>query len=230
MVVLLSYSVNLLMVFVILFAFKKLGFKFIYHRITLLIYGGLGDHYWRSKVSQFELLQKPMETVFIGDSLTDGFLLHEYFEKGVVNRGINGESTTTLLKRLGDTVENPKKVYLMLGINDLNQDKTIEQIKENYKKIINILIEKNKEVKIVIHSVLPIDKHKRKNRKVTNKLIDELNNKLETMCSEHKLKYVDLNSHFKDEFGYLDKKYSYDGLHLNGQGYQKWYELIKLVS
>ena len=40
------------------------------------------------------------------------------------------------------------------------------------------------------------------------------------------IKYLDLNSHFKDSEGNLNREYSSDGLHLNGSGYQKWKNIL----
>ena len=39
-------------------------------------------------------------------------------------------------------------------------------------------------------------------------------------------KSLALNKFFKDKNGNLDIKYSSDGLHLNGDGYQKWKDIF----
>ena len=39
--------------------------------------------------------------------------------------------------------------------------------------------------------------------------------------------YINLFSHFLNSERKLDKKYSNDGLHINGEGYLLWKEVIK---
>jgi hexosaminidase len=38
--------------------------------------------------------------------------------------------------------------------------------------------------------------------------------------------FIDLHSRFVDADGYLDPRYTNDGLHLTGEGYRLWRELL----
>jgi lysophospholipase L1-like esterase len=63
--------------------------------------------------------------VFIGDSITSGFDLHEFQPVGsrpVLNRGIYSDTTEGLLGRIETNVNNLKieKLFVMIGYNDLD--------------------------------------------------------------------------------------------------------------
>ena len=53
-----------------------------------------------------------------------------------------------------------------------------------------------------------------------------INAQLIEICNSQGLTYIDLDPTFSDENGKLNKKYSIDGLHVNGAGYVIWKELI----
>lgn len=73
-------------------------------------------------VSQFEVLPVlPGDTVFLGDSITEGGSWHELFPSSRVrNRGIGGEVTTGVLGRVNQISRGaPSQVFLLIGTNDL---------------------------------------------------------------------------------------------------------------
>src|ERR1041385_8435061 len=60
--------------------------------------------------------------VFMGDSLTDGWRLEEYFrDKPYINRGIGGQTTPQMLIRFRpDVIElQPRAVIILAGTNDI---------------------------------------------------------------------------------------------------------------
>src|SRR3982750_395465 len=75
--------------------------------------------------------------VFMGDSITDGWKLEQYFPgKPYVNRGISGQTTPQMLIRFRpDVIDlNPKAVVIFAGTNDLagnTGSMTIEEIEKN---------------------------------------------------------------------------------------------------
>jgi lysophospholipase L1-like esterase len=77
---------------------------------------------------------------------------------------------------------------------------------------------------VYLQSVLPVDDAIHYTRR--NSDISLINAQLAGMAAERGLVYIDLAGHFADEQGILDKKYSYDGLHLNGAGYLLWKDII----
>ena len=72
-----------------------------------------------------ELKKRPAEpnrVVFLGDSITDGWKLEEYFPgKPYVNRGIGGQTTPQMLARMyADVIAlKPKVMILLAGTNDI---------------------------------------------------------------------------------------------------------------
>ena len=76
--------------------------------------------------------------VFMGDSITDGWKLNEYFTgKPYINRGISGQTTPQMLIRFRPDVISlkPKAVVILAGTNDIAGNTgpmTIEMITSNY--------------------------------------------------------------------------------------------------
>ncbi|GHU83513.1 hypothetical protein FACS189468_8670 [Spirochaetia bacterium] len=61
-----------------------------------------------------------------------------------------------------------------------------------------------------------------------NSEVDKLNNWLKDMCSEERVLFLDVNQLLTIN-GALDEQYTYDGVHLLGNGYEKWRSLIESV-
>ena len=174
---------------------------------------------WLDRVSLFEKLNKTHDIVMIGDSIMERFEWAEYFKDvDIVNRGIAGDTSFLILERLDNIVATkPEKVFLMIGINDLNRGRSPETILNN---IINITENlKSSGVKIIIQSVVLLsDKHDLDNNVADNKQILKLNELIREYCLENKYIYVDHNENLAYK-GYLKNDYTIDGFHLNGNGY-----------
>ena len=185
--------------------------------------------YYYHKKEHFETLpDTPNEIIFLGNSITDGAEWFELFggNPNVKNRGIGGDDTDGVLERLSEvTSSQPSKIFIMIGTNDLAYGKSVEHVVENHKKIIARIKEESPNTKIYMESVLPVDDAIHWTRPNTSML--EINKALKAHCEELGIQYIDLVPVFSDENGKLNKKYSIDGLHLNGAGYLKWVEQIK---
>ena len=104
----------------------------------------LEKSYSSRKRSFFKTLADSMPKggiVLLGDSLTEvgpwPELLHG---NRIRNRGIRGDTTVDLLRRLEDVISiEPKTVALLIGINDLKARVPLDQIEANYAKIIDRL-------------------------------------------------------------------------------------------
>ena len=142
------------------------------------------------------------------------------------NRGIGGDDTDGVLERLKEvTSSHPRMVFVMIGTNDLAYGKSVAHVAENHKKIIARIKEESPGTLIYMQSVLPVDDAIHYTRPNASML--EINKHLKAYCEENGVTYIDLVPLFSDEKGKLNKKYSIDGLHLNGEGYIKWVEVIK---
>ena len=102
----------------------------------------------------------PKRVVFMGDSITDGWHLTEYFPgKPYVNRGISGQVTAQMLVRMyPDVVElKPAAMVILAGTNDIarnNGPETAEMIEDNLMAMADIA-QKNG-IKVVYCSIMPI--------------------------------------------------------------------------
>ncbi len=185
--------------------------------------------YYYHKKEHFETLPNtPNEIIFLGNSITDGAEWFELFggNPNIKNRGIGGDDTDGVLARLSEVTEsNPDKVFVMIGTNDLATGKSVDYISENHKKIIMRIQSESPTSKIYMQSILPVDEAIHTTR--PNKSMLELNRRLKDLCTQYNTKYLEMAPLFMDQSGKLDKKYSLDGLHLNGAGYLKWVEFVK---
>ncbi len=185
-------------------------------------------YYWERK-SHFDTLpQSESDIVFLGDSLTNACEWHEFFRNiRLKNRGISGDTTNGLLNRIDEVIESkPRKIFMMIGINDLNQGRNVEVILNTYKIILKSFQDKTSKTEVFVQSILPLNNQKRPNNGTNNKII-ELNAQLKNLALEFSFHYIDLFSAFLDENNQLDARYTIDGIHLNGQGYLVWKGLIE---
>ena len=187
--------------------------------------------YYGQKLTLFKLSPKTKNAIiFLGDSITDIGEWSEIFKNiNVKNRGVSSDNTFGVLARLDEIVSSkPAKVFIMIGVNDISKSTPDSVIISNYKKIINIIKTKSPLTKIIVQSILPTNNNFPEFIRHQNKTehILFINKELEKYCTENKLLYVDLYNSFLDEEKKLDKKYTNDGLHINGLGYMKWKEIL----
>lgn len=179
--------------------------------------------YYYHKKEHFEKLPNtPHEILFLGDSITDNAEWAELFgnNPNIKNRGIGGDDTDGVWERLAEVTESkPDRVFIMIGTNDLAYGKTKEYVIENYRKILNKIVSDSPGTEIYVQSVLPVNEAIHSTR--PNADIDYINEQLKTISGELNLTYIDLASVFKKD-GNMNPKYSIDGLHLNGEGYEIW--------
>ncbi|MFA5820140.1 MAG: GDSL-type esterase/lipase family protein [Bacteroidales bacterium] len=184
--------------------------------------------YYYHKKEHFESLPNTKnEIIFLGNSITDNCEWVELFSNpNIKNRGIGGDDTDGILGRLNEVTEsNPSKIFIMIGTNDLAYSKSVEYVVENYKKIIDKIMQSTPSTKIYIQSIIPTDDAIHITRK--NSDIIMINNQLKLIAEQNELTYIDLFSVFKLDSNRLNPEYSFDGLHLNGKGYLLWKKEIE---
>ena len=162
--------------------------------------------------------------VFVGNSITN---MHEWWEAfgcegDIVNRGVWGTF-------IGETVQHieavamgkPKKVFFMVGTNDLgkNGSRNIDDIIENTRIMVERLQRVSPATEIYIQGILP---------SVYNRVLEQLeetNARLKELCDEYGITYVDL---WDDLFSLTqDNTHTLDGLHMKASGYQIWTKKIQ---
>lgn len=170
--------------------------------------------------------------VFFGDSITEMYDLDAFYpNKGYINRGIGGDLTTDLIRRVETNVIAllPKAVVLLVGTNDLNT-RTVDETAESYYKLLKILTDSLPDTRLIVQSVLPIctlsypfSHIMISNR--TNEKIIALNEKIKSFCVDFKVASPNLDINYVDTHATLldgdklNERFALDGLHINNYGY-----------
>lgn len=193
--------------------------------------------YYDKKVLTYEMENANFSTgeiVFIGDSITDLYHLDDYYDLDykVYNRGIGGDTSSGLLRRLDVSLYQlkPKAVVLMIGINDIN-GKISQGLVERYEKIVKEIKANLPDTYLYCMSILPmndkVEEYSTVDYKKSNEVVIETNEEIKRIANEYDLvTYVDLFSLVNTSEG-LNKDYSDDGLHLNHNGFVVWTNLLK---
>lgn len=206
-----------------------LSLLIIYNTLIISAEDNRYSKYYYQRVSQFEVLPiVEKDIVFIGNSITDYCEWGELFQNpDIKNRGISGDVCEGVLNRLSSVTEGkPKKIFLMIGINDLIKGRSPDTIAIIINKIIENIEHSTPKTRIYLQSVLPAD------RKFSDNIIKQggvigLNNLLKDIASTRKITYIDLHSNFIDyDIGTIKSQYSNDGLHLMGKGYILWKTIL----
>lgn len=185
-------------------------------------------YYYRK--SLFEMLPKDqVDIVFLGDSITETAEWSEIFPgKHIVNRGIGGDTTRGILLRLNDTLAaKPKKIFLMIGINDLYYGNSPRTALHHYEEIIQTIRAQSPETELYIQSTLPANNQDFDDVPVNTRDVDIINKGLRKMAAHYDATFIDLGALLKDENNQLDLMYTNDGIHLTGKGYRIWANAIK---
>ena len=188
--------------------------------------------------------------VFLGNSIMQGGgdWNHRYKSHNIVNRGISGDYTEGILKRLDEIIfYKPNSVFLMIGINEFFADNSEkpevnpENVAKNILKIADIITKNSPKTKIFIHTILPInnDQYIKVKEANYNFLQDNytpsINSQVEKtnsiLKSNRQYEVIDLHSIFINKTFKLDINLSSDGVHLNENGYNLWVqETIELIK
>jgi lysophospholipase L1-like esterase len=164
--------------------------------------------------------------VFMGDSITDGWKLAEYFSgRPYINRGISGQTTPQMLIRFRPDVIalKPRAVVILAGTNDIAGNTgpmTLEMIENNYASMAELA--KANGIKVIFSSVLPIHdygKNKVSDRRSPENIL-KLNEWLKSYSKTNGHLYLDYFSKMVDETGMLKADLANDGLHPNADGYK----------
>ena len=203
---------------------------------TLLICGLLSvatmfaDEPFRNhRYDSFKVLETNNESiVFIGNSITDMHCWPEAFKTStgeylpIVNRGNSGTYSTEQSDNIESYINGkPKKVFMMIGTNDISTrglNFTGEQVLQYIKSMVERIQKRSPETRIYLYCILKSDYGYRVESTWlhANELIKEYVAK----ANSDKLKYVDIY----DELACVADGgvWSYDKLHLTAAAYEKW--------
>lgn len=150
---------------------------------------------------------RKFENIILGDSriLNLNAPMYENFSLGGVTLSTALENLDLILRK------DIKKIIISLGINDLISGHSLNIIEENFKKIINILL--NKKIDIILTTIV----YTLFRESVSNEDIKVLNDFIFEFSKEKNIKIIDLNKKISKNC-YLKYSYTYDGLHFNKEG------------
>ncbi len=177
-----------------------------------------------------ELLKKgPIQVIFVGDSITDGWRGggHATWEKSygkynALNLGIGGDRTEHVLWRMQNGEldgTDPKAVVMMIGTN--NMGSSAEDIIAGVTCDVNVIHAKLPSAKILLLGIFPRGQSANDGARAKIKTINESLAKLD---GKDNVKYLDIGAKFLEADGTLPKSIMPDALHPNEKGYEIWAE------
>lgn len=170
------------------------------------------------------------DIVFLGNSITFWGNFPELLNsKYVKNRGIPGDLTFGVLDRIDEVVNgHPRKVFILIGINDIARNIPDSVVLQNYRRMIYAIRTGSPRTKIFFQSILPVNPSFNKLKGHYKKdHIKNINAGLKKITEEEKVGFIDLYAAFADAEDNLPKDLSFDGVHLTKAGYDKWVEVLK---
>lgn len=188
------------------------------------------------KDKEAALKNGPVDLLFVGDSITDGWrngaqgmLFKERWGKhNPLNIGISGDRTQHVLWRLDNGEVDgikPKVAVLMIGTNNLGGKDSVEDTVAGIKAVVEDLNKKLPDTKVLLLAVFPrgvkSDDPFRAQIKSVNEEIAKLDD-----GGKH-VKYLDIGPKFLTDDGTLTKEIMPDALHPNEKGYQIWADAIQ---
>jgi len=168
---------------------------------------------------------EPHRVVFLGDSITEGWKIAEFFPgKPYVNRGVSGQTTSQMLVRtFPDVIDlHPAVVIILAGTNDIaanNGPETMQMVEENIQAISEL--SQKHGIKVILCSVLPVSNYTNQPQTPRHPpaQIVALNKWLHDYAGRTGALYCDYYSALVDQRVFLKQGYSEDGLHPNANGY-----------
>jgi lysophospholipase L1-like esterase len=144
------------------------------------------------------------------------------------NRGISGDITFGVLERLQEVIDRkPRKVFVLIGINDISRNVPDSLILRNYKTIIERIRKGSKKTQIYFYTLLPVNAsfEKFKNHYGKDEHILYLNDEIRKFTAKN-VTVIDLYPHFLDADKKLRAELTKDGLHLIPAGYEVWKQVL----
>jgi len=180
------------------------------------------------------------DTVFVGDSHCYAMAAYGYLSYNHVFAKIGLHQNTALYTKCVYTskttsytiaeavgMAKPGKIIVNLGINSIlsyNQD----YFYSNYRAFINKIREASPDSKIIIQSIFPVTQSwaLKNGHADYNHYIAYANRELAKLSKELDCSFLHTYEILTDENGYLQAKYTSDGLHLSREGYSAVFDYI----
>lgn len=169
-------------------------------------------------------LAGPPRAVFIGDSITEGWIANapRLFVSGAVGRGISGQTSPQILVRFYQDVVRvrPRVVHIMIGTNDLagNTGPNSPDMYQNHVAAMVDLAQANG-IGVVLGSILPAAKFPWKPALTPAPQVKALNGWLRDLARAKGAVYADYHGALTNAEGGMNPDIAPDGIHPNAKGY-----------
>ncbi len=177
----------------------------------------------------------PIDLLFIGDSITEGWAVdgkatwdREYAGMNAANFGIGGDETQHVLWRIlnGETDNiSPKVVVLLIGTNNLgNSGQGSAETIAGIAKIIDTLKQKLPDSRVLLLGVFPRDARPGTELR---RAIATINESIAGLADDTRVTFLDIGQKFLQTDGQLSPLIMPDYLHLSAQAYQLWADAMR---
>jgi lysophospholipase L1-like esterase len=167
---------------------------------------------------------KPTDIVFMGDSITEGWVgkRPEFFHAGRVGRGISGQTTPQMvLRMMADVIAHrPKFVHIMAGTNDIAGNTgpmTPQQTHDNLAMM--AMLAQAAKIGVLLASVPPADGFPWRPGLATVAPIRALNAWIKTYAAKTGATFVDYTPALATPGGAMKPGFADDGVHPTAAGY-----------
>ena len=190
------------------------------------------NEFYYQRATLFELLPiKSTDIVFLGDSQTNGCEWAEMLgNPNVKNRGISSDVIQGFADRVQPIIDGePAKIFILGGVNDVSHSISADSIATAMRNLVRKIKVGTPCTKIYLQSLLPIDNSFKRYKNLIGKeqVIVDANVLLKKMAEEEGIVWIDLFSKMVDPAtGAMRKGLSNDGLHLLGEGYFVWRDVV----
>lgn len=174
-----------------------------------------------------------MKIVCLGDSITWGFpygpqdswvaMLQKQLQVEIINRGINGNTTSDMLARFDRHVlqEKPTHLILMGGINDVVCQDSFDLITHNIRTMVEKALAAG--ITVILGTPTAVD------YPAWERILQRLRDWIHELAEKYNLQVIDFHKAFYDEASNLRTDLLLpDGGHPTRSGYQAIYDQIDL--
>ncbi len=162
-------------------------------------------------------------SVFIGDSITEGFVINEILAQEYVIAGAGATAGFTY-DDVDDLPEkNPDKVFIMLGSDDILMpvDNPKELFRDDLTKLINKIKKELPDCEIYLQSITPVTQDALK-QEPRYEGIEEYNEILQELAVKLSVNYADIGELAKENHDLFAE----DGIHFKKEFYYLWLEKL----
>ncbi|MET4898140.1 SGNH/GDSL hydrolase family protein [Sphingomonadaceae bacterium jetA1] len=166
----------------------------------------------------------PVRVVFMGDSITDGWINadRDLFTNGLVDRGISGQTTPQMLVRFRQDVIalHPRAVHIMAGTNDIAGNTgaaTMETVQGHIQSMAELA--RAHGIKVILASIPPAIAFSWNPAKRPAPQIQAFNRWLQDYARRNGFTYIDYHHVLATPDGGMKPGFAKDGVHPTVAGY-----------